>query len=264
MEEFIIILIVFLIVFLRIWHVNHIRFKNEIEGKKAIKKLVDSGEWLIDSSGQAMPLERASYLEKVNDPDYRYTIKKGLKTELQLSYMSLSEIKEVVKLQKESEKIKNEEKEKENEKKKEELRHWRNPINHFQFEINDFNGKKAGIYTIYNKKSTEYYIGSSVDMYKRKFQHLGLLRKNVHPTKKLQRSYLEFGEDSLLFYALMVIDFDKEAKKFEHVSEKDLNVLMKKNILENYEQEMLSRFKPQLNGYLDITKWKSKRRKYSY
>jgi len=48
----------------------------------------------------------------------------------------------------------------------------------------------------------EFYIGSSVDMLKRKNQHLRELRSNKHHSYHLQNAFKECGETNFKFYAL--------------------------------------------------------------
>jgi group I intron endonuclease len=60
----------------------------------------------------------------------------------------------------------------------------------------------TGIYEIKNLISGESYIGSSVNLDKRKKQHLYSLRKNRHPNKYLQRDFDLYGEESFIFEVL--------------------------------------------------------------
>lgn len=64
--------------------------------------------------------------------------------------------------------------------------------------------KISGIYKIQSKSNTSRcYIGSSLDIAKRKKLHLGALRKGVHHSKKLQNHYNKHGKDDLLFSILI-------------------------------------------------------------
>lgn len=58
---------------------------------------------------------------------------------------------------------------------------------------------KSGIYKIVNKLNGKIYIGSAVNLIKRKNQHLHYLRKGTHPNIHLQRSYNKHGEESFIF-----------------------------------------------------------------
>jgi group I intron endonuclease len=71
-------------------------------------------------------------------------------------------------------------------------------------DINDLNhvcddDKNSGVYLIYNIKNERFYIGSSINLYKRKTQHLHSLEKGKHRNIFLQRDY---KENCLIFYIL--------------------------------------------------------------
>lgn len=58
---------------------------------------------------------------------------------------------------------------------------------------------KAGIYEICSNIDHRKYIGSSVNLYKRKNQHYSDLRLKKHPNSYLQNFYNKYGEESLSF-----------------------------------------------------------------
>lgn len=58
---------------------------------------------------------------------------------------------------------------------------------------------KSGIYKITCTVSGKVYIGSSINVRKRRNHHLCYLRKNRHSNNYLQHSYNKYGEDSLVF-----------------------------------------------------------------
>lgn len=58
---------------------------------------------------------------------------------------------------------------------------------------------KSGIYKITCLESGKVYIGSSVDVDKRKNTHLCELRNNYHPNRHLQNSYNLYGESKFVF-----------------------------------------------------------------
>ena len=60
----------------------------------------------------------------------------------------------------------------------------------------------TGIYLIKNKINNKVYIGSSVDIDRRKSQHLSELKYNHHHNKYLQRSWNKYGEDNFEFLVL--------------------------------------------------------------
>lgn len=58
----------------------------------------------------------------------------------------------------------------------------------------------SGIYQIQSKiKPERIYIGSAINIQKRKIGHLGLLRKNKHHSIRLQNHYNKYGESDLVF-----------------------------------------------------------------
>lgn len=59
--------------------------------------------------------------------------------------------------------------------------------------------KISGIYKIICLESQKIYIGSSINLKKRKNEHLRFLRLGRHPNKKLQNSFNKYGEESFLF-----------------------------------------------------------------
>lgn len=58
---------------------------------------------------------------------------------------------------------------------------------------------KSGIYYIQNIKTGQLYIGQSVDIPRRKREHLRKLRNNSHVNTILQNSFNKYGEDSFIF-----------------------------------------------------------------
>lgn len=67
----------------------------------------------------------------------------------------------------------------------------------------------SGIYKIQSQiKPQRIYIGSSVNINNRRYQHLSDLKNNHHTSKKLQRHYNKYGKDDLLFS--IILGCDKE------------------------------------------------------
>ena len=56
------------------------------------------------------------------------------------------------------------------------------------------NKTKGGIYKITNIIKGNFYIGSSINVEKRMYEHKRMLRKNKHTNIHLQRSWNKYGE----------------------------------------------------------------------
>ncbi len=54
---------------------------------------------------------------------------------------------------------------------------------------------KIGIYCIINTENSKNYIGSSMNLYKRIYEHRRLLKLNKHYNKRLQNAWNKYGED---------------------------------------------------------------------
>lgn len=59
-----------------------------------------------------------------------------------------------------------------------------------------------GIYRIINTKNDKFYIGSSVNLYKRSYEHIRLLNLGKHPNLILQRSYNKSSE----YYKIEILE----------------------------------------------------------
>lgn len=57
----------------------------------------------------------------------------------------------------------------------------------------------TGVYIIRNETSSRTYVGSSIDVAKRLFSHLSLLRRGKHHSPTLQRSWDKHGESAFIF-----------------------------------------------------------------
>lgn len=68
---------------------------------------------------------------------------------------------------------------------------------------------KSGIYKITNIINSKFYIGSSVDLQKRKREHFRFLNKNSHGNNLLQKQYNKYGNNNLIFEILENIDCEK-------------------------------------------------------
>lgn len=66
-----------------------------------------------------------------------------------------------------------------------------------------------GIYSITNLVNHKIYIGSSVDVGKRFWEHESFLRHNKHHSKHLQRAYNKYGKDNFKFDLITSCDKEK-------------------------------------------------------
>lgn len=69
--------------------------------------------------------------------------------------------------------------------------------------------QKSGIYKIMNIVNNKIYVGSAVDLRKRKSQHFSNLKNNKHVNKHLQSSYNKHGLENFKFEILEYVK-DKE------------------------------------------------------
>ena len=58
---------------------------------------------------------------------------------------------------------------------------------------------KSGIYKIINIVNNKFYVGSAVNLSRRKARHFSELRNNRHNNKHLQAAWLKYGEESFVF-----------------------------------------------------------------
>lgn len=73
---------------------------------------------------------------------------------------------------------------------------------------------KSGIYQIRNLVNGKLYIGKSVDLYTRRYEHFRLLKNNEHYNYKLQRSYNKYDRKNYIFEVIEFIE--DESKLLEH------------------------------------------------
>ncbi len=60
-----------------------------------------------------------------------------------------------------------------------------------------------GLYAIECLSTGKLYIGSTMDMYDRQYQHWWHLGAGKHPNPKLQRAWDKYGEDQFMFHVLL-------------------------------------------------------------
>jgi group I intron endonuclease len=73
--------------------------------------------------------------------------------------------------------------------------------------------QEAGIYLICNLVNQKVYVGSSINLRKRMFEHVAALRRDKHVNPHLQAAYNCYGENSFSFQVLELTDylFDRES-----------------------------------------------------
>lgn len=64
-------------------------------------------------------------------------------------------------------------------------------------------GNKSGIYCIAHT-SGKMYIGSAINLYRRRYEHRRHLNQGIHCNKKLQRAWNKYGESAFTFSTLLV------------------------------------------------------------
>jgi hypothetical protein len=109
--------------------------------------------------------------------------------------------------------------------------------------------KGPGLYCIFNRKDYNYYLGSTIDLSKRKYQHLFELKNNKHHSYKLQEAFNKDGIDSFDFYCLKKFSLNDYKQDFS----KDYNYQewQLKNELRNEENAAINIHKPAYNVELD-------------
>jgi group I intron endonuclease len=77
--------------------------------------------------------------------------------------------------------------------------------------------KLPGIYAIRNVRTGKFYVGSSVDMFRRWSAHRSCLNKGSHKSQKLQRSWNKYGASCFEFSVLQVVRDIAELESIEQV-----------------------------------------------
>lgn len=74
-----------------------------------------------------------------------------------------------------------------------------------------------GIYKIINITNNKFYVGSAVDLKRRKTRHFSELRNGKHNNAKLQNSWNKYGEKSFIFVVVEELDTDADLLAAENV-----------------------------------------------
>lgn len=64
----------------------------------------------------------------------------------------------------------------------------------------------CGVYAIINKTNGYIYVGSSINVHRRKLRHFRYLKNGEHENTHLQNAYNKYGEDSFVFVVLECTD----------------------------------------------------------
>lgn len=75
--------------------------------------------------------------------------------------------------------------------------------------------KGSGIYKITNIANNKSYIGSSINMHKRKISHLNTLRNKKHRNIKLQNAFNKYGEQCFIFSVVEIVENTNDLIKTE-------------------------------------------------
>lgn len=70
----------------------------------------------------------------------------------------------------------------------------------------------SGTYFLRNKINDKFYVGHSINIYKRWNSHKSLLRKGTHHSQYLQRAWNKYGEDNFEFIIFMVCELEESIK----------------------------------------------------
>lgn len=74
-----------------------------------------------------------------------------------------------------------------------------------------------GIYKIINVVNNKFYVGSAVDLKRRKTRHFSELRNNKHPNGRLQNSWNKHGEQAFVFVVVEDLSDDADLLAAENV-----------------------------------------------
>jgi group I intron endonuclease len=74
-----------------------------------------------------------------------------------------------------------------------------------------------GIYKIINVVNNKFYVGSAVDLKRRKARHFSELRNNRHSNGKLQNAWLKYGEEAFVFAVVESLPDDADLLAAENV-----------------------------------------------
>lgn len=74
-----------------------------------------------------------------------------------------------------------------------------------------------GVYSITNIVNNKIYIGSSVNLKSRKYNHFSNLSKGVHENKYLQDAYIKYSKDNFKWEVLEYVDYEEDKKVLKSI-----------------------------------------------
>ena len=114
---------------------------------------------------------------------------------------------------------------------------------------------QSGIYKIQNLITDEVYVGSSINLEKRKYEHFRLLKRNTHSNKHLQSSYNKHGErvfvfemlkecekDECIYWEQYFIDYLSPIYNINPIAGSSLNVKHTKETIEKIRKSKMGHF----------------------
>lgn len=245
--------------------------------KKNQNEKIKAGTLVKLANGEVRDPNKLSSFEKSQLPSYIYLSEHGFQygyknlasmsiSELQsaMSFVSKKRYEETLKMQNNEEERKLAQIQKQNEElniavekmhKRKLLERLQALLGYIAFELTDSNlgGTKAGVYVILCTETKEYYIGSSANMLKRKFQHLSALRSQKHHSYKLQKAFDQYGEKKFIFCSLNFLSSKSLAMILNpNPTKEEIDLEMKKNI-KSAEQSFINELCPAYNVEKDVT-----------
>jgi hypothetical protein len=118
----------------------------------------------------------------------------------------------------------------------------------------------CGIYKITNTKNNKVYVGSSIEIEKRREKHFWMLKKGIHDNKFLQSSFNRDGNENFIFEIIEFCDFEVLVNKENYyITEYKSNNMKfgynlcmvsdeRRNILSDKTKKQLSKYNLQKNN----------------
>lgn len=111
--------------------------------------------------------------------------------------------------------------------------------------------RTPGIYKIRNMVTDDFYIGSSMNVYKRMYQHQTLLRNNKHHSPYLQHSWNKYGIDKFEYIILEYINTE-DSNYLYSIEQQYLDELCPKyNISKDAKSGLSTKYAPRSKSHTD-------------